>query len=132
MELQVEDKLNLSLNSIPGVDTIKIHNHCYQKAIGKPQNTNDLLRLIPNTRIEEINSGCCGMAGSFGYEKKHYDLSISIGEETLFPAVRNSSKNTLIAASGISCRHQIKDGTGVNSLHPLEILEMALRSKSNT
>lgn len=130
MKLYSEGKFNISLNAIENIDTIKVHNHCYQKAIGQPQNTNDLLSLIPNTKIQEIKSGCCGMAGSFGYEKSHYEVSMTIGEEKLFPEVRNSSKGTLIAASGISCRHQIKDGTGVKSLHPLEIIEMALIKQS--
>jgi len=76
--------------------------------------------------VEEIPSGCCGMAGAFGYEKEHYDLSMKVGELVLFPAVRNSSKETLIAAPGTSCRHQIKDGTDRTALHPVEILYDAL------
>jgi len=73
-----------------------------------------------------IPSGCCGMAGSFGYEKEHYDLSMRIGELVLFPAVRNGPGDVIIAAAGTSCRHQIKDGTKTKALHPVEILHAAL------
>ena len=73
-----------------------------------------------------INSGCCGMAGSFGYEANHYELSMKIGEERLFPAIRKSSSETLFAANGTSCRHQIKDGTQVEARHPISILYEAL------
>ena len=74
-----------------------------------------------------ILSGCCGMAGSFGYEKEHYDVSMKIGELVLFPTVRETPETTLIAAAGTSCRHQIKDGTARTALHPIEILYAALR-----
>ena len=73
-----------------------------------------------------IPSGCCGMAGSFGYEKEHYEFSMKIGELVLFPTVRETPESTLIAASGTSCRHQIKDGTKRTALHPVEILYQAL------
>ena len=76
-----------------------------------------------------IPSGCCGMAGSFGYEKEHYDLSMKIGELVLFPAVRNQPNEAIIAAPGTSCRHQVKDGTGKKALHPVEILYDALLRK---
>lgn len=126
IQLWKDQELNIHLTSVPNIKNILVHNHCYQKAIGKPQNTIDLLQLIPETKVEEIQSGCCGMAGSFGYEKKHYEVSMACGEETLFPAVRNKNEQTCIAASGISCRHQIEDGTGIEALHPLEILALAL------
>jgi len=76
--------------------------------------------------VETIPSGCCGMAGSFGYEKEHYDLSMKIGELVLFPAVRKQAQEVIIAAPGTSCRHQVKDGTGRNALHPVEVLYNAL------
>ena len=76
--------------------------------------------------METIPSGCCGMAGSFGYEKEHYELSMQIGEMVLFPAVRKQTGETIIAAPGTSCRHQIKDGTGRKALHPVEVLYHAL------
>ncbi|MFP4018687.1 MAG: hypothetical protein ACLFUH_05515, partial [Bacteroidales bacterium] len=79
-----------------------------------------------NYTVEEIPSGCCGMAGSFGFEKEHYNISMKIGEMTLFPAVRRAEPNTLVCAPGTSCRQQITDGTGRQALHPVEILYDAL------
>jgi Fe-S oxidoreductase len=105
---------------------IKLHGHCQQKALSSVAPSVKMLSLPDNYSVEVIPSGCCGMAGSFGYEKEHYDLSMKIGELVLFPAVRNRSEGTLIAAAGTSCRHQVKDGTGVKALHPVEILWNAL------
>jgi len=112
----VEDKLN-----------IKLHGHCHQKALASTEPTKKMLTLPKNYSVEEIPSGCCGMAGSFGYEKEHYKLSMKIGELVLFPAVRETGDNTIISAPGTSCRHQIKDGTGRDVLHPVEILYNALK-----
>ncbi len=108
--------------------TIKLHGHCQQKALSGTQATVDMLSFPANYTVETIPSGCCGMAGSFGYEKEHYDLSMKIGELVLFPAVRTADDNTLIAAPGTSCRHQVKDGTGKKAQHPAEILFQALVS----
>ncbi|UOY06675.1 FAD-binding protein [Muricauda sp. SCSIO 64092] len=105
---------------------IKIHGHCHQKALSNQKVTFDILNLPKNYKVTIIPSGCCGMAGSFGYEKEHYDVSMSIGELKLFPAVRKSSPQTIIAANGTSCRHQIFDGTGKKALHPVTILREAL------
>lgn len=105
---------------------IKLHGHCQQKAVASTEATLFLLSFPENYTAEEIPSGCCGMAGSFGFEKEHYDVSMKIGEMVLFPAVRSAEKETLIAAPGTSCRHQIKDGTGRKALHPVEILYGAL------
>jgi Fe-S oxidoreductase len=105
---------------------ILLHGHCQQKAVGSLQSTVDALTLPENYSVEVIPSGCCGMAGSFGYEKEHYDLSMQIGELVLLPAVRKADTNTLIAAPGTSCRHQVKDGTGRKALHPVEILWEAI------
>jgi FAD/FMN-containing dehydrogenase/Fe-S oxidoreductase len=105
---------------------IKLHGHCQQKALISTECTRKILSLPKNYKIIEIKSGCCGMAGSFGYEKEHYDLSMKIGELVLFPEVRSASVDTVIAAPGTSCRHHIKDGTGKIALHPVEILYGAL------
>jgi len=86
-----------------------------------------MLSIPVNYSVREISSGCCGMAGSFGYEKEHFDLSNKIGELVLFPEIRNSGESILIAAPGTSCRHHIKDGTGKIARHPVEILYDALR-----
>ncbi|MBZ9650419.1 FAD-binding and (Fe-S)-binding domain-containing protein [Psychroflexus montanilacus] len=99
---------------------IKIHNHCYQKALSSQIHTFNLMNLPKNFKVTLIPSGCCGMAGSFGYEKEHYEVSQAIGELVLFPAVRKS--DATICANGTSCRHQIKDGTGKEALHPVSIL----------
>lgn len=105
---------------------ILLHGHCQQKAIASTQPTLQFLSIPGNYKVEEIKSGCCGMAGSFGYEKEHYDLSMKVGELVLFPEVRKADKDTIIAAPGTSCRHQIKDGTDTNAQHPIEILYNAL------
>ncbi|GAA4278777.1 FAD-binding and (Fe-S)-binding domain-containing protein [Aquimarina mytili] len=106
--------------------TIKLHGHCHQKALSNIHNTFTLLNLPENFKVTIIPSGCCGMAGSFGYEKEHYDISMQVGEQTLFPTVRKASQDTIIAAVGTSCRHQIKDGTQKNAIHPVTIIRNAL------
>jgi FAD/FMN-containing dehydrogenase/Fe-S oxidoreductase len=109
--------------------TILLHAHCQQKAVASSVSTIEALSIPGNFSVREIRSGCCGMAGSFGYEKEHYELSNKIGELVLFPEIRNRSGNSVIAAPGTSCRHHIKDGTGVVAQHPVEVLYEALRKK---
>ncbi|MCH4823147.1 FAD-binding protein [Gramella lutea] len=106
---------------------VKIHAHCHQKALSNSSVTFDLLNLPKNYKVTVIPSGCCGMAGSFGYEKEHYEISMRIGENSLFPAVRKSDDSVIISANGTSCRHQIKDGTNRVALHPVTILYRALK-----
>lgn len=106
--------------------TIKFHGHCYQKALANQKSSFDVLNLPENYKVTIIPSGCCGMAGSFGYEKGKYDISMQIGEQTLFPAIRKAPDDTIISANGTSCRHQIKDGVGVEAKHPITILKEAL------
>jgi Fe-S oxidoreductase len=106
--------------------TILLHGHCQQKALSSVAPSVKLLSLPENYKVETIPSGCCGMAGSFGYEKEHYDLSMKIGELVLFPTVRKQTDDVIIAAPGTSCRHQVKDGTGKKALHPAEVLWNAL------
>ncbi|HEY9486859.1 MAG TPA: FAD-binding oxidoreductase, partial [Chryseosolibacter sp.] len=106
---------------------IKLHGHCQQKALSTLTHTKKILTRMGNNQVHIIPSGCCGMAGSFGYEEEHYDLSMQIGELILFPAVRKQPDNVIIAAPGTSCRHQIKDGTGRKSYHPVEILWNSLK-----
>jgi len=105
---------------------IKLHGHCQQKSVASTAPVHKILSIPENYRVEEIPSGCCGMAGSFGYEKEHFDLSMRVGELVLFPAVRAAGTDEMIVAPGTSCRHQIKDGTGVASFHPVEVLYNAL------
>ena len=106
---------------------IKLHGHCQQKALSALSDSVKALSLPENYTVETIPSGCCGMAGSFGYEKEHYDLSMKIGELVLLPTVRSQADNVIIAAPGTSCRHQIKDGTGRKALHTVEVLYDALK-----
>ncbi len=106
---------------------IRLHGHCHQKALASLDATVRALSLPRNYAVDVIPSGCCGMAGSFGYEREHFGLSMAIGELVLFPAVRAAAADDTIAAAGTSCRHQIKDGTGRAALHPVEVLHAALR-----
>lgn len=105
---------------------IKLHGHCYQKAFHLVTVTEQVLSFPTNFSVETIPSGCCGMAGSFGYEAEHYDISMKVAELVLLPTIRKTEPETLIAAAGTSCRHQIKDGVGRKSYHPAEILYDAL------
>jgi Fe-S oxidoreductase len=102
--------------------SIMLHGHCQQKAVASTGPTLFVLNFPENMSCTEIPSGCCGMAGSFGFEKEHFDLSVSIGEMVLFPAVRSAGKDVVICAPGTSCRHHIKDSTGKIALHPAEVL----------
>ncbi|MEZ7838735.1 MAG: FAD-linked oxidase C-terminal domain-containing protein [Flavobacteriales bacterium] len=107
-------------------ERIRLHGHCHQKAISSLVPSKIALGLPKNYKVQLIPSGCCGMAGSFGYEKEHYEISMKIGELVLFPTVRKEAESTIICAPGTSCRHQIKDGTQREALHPVEILYNAL------
>ena len=109
---------------------IWLHGHCHQKSLIGVGTSAEMLRLIPGARVHVIPSGCCGMAGSFGYEKEHYETSMAIGEMVLFPTVRKAAESTgktLVAAPGTSCRQQILDGTGFKAQHPVEILFNSLK-----
>ena len=106
--------------------SIKIHGHCHQKALSSTHATFSILNIPENYSPTIMNTGCCGMAGSFGYEKEHYKISMQVGEDTLFPKIRNTSKETEIIASGTSCRHQILDGTNRYAKHPITVLREAI------
>jgi FAD/FMN-containing dehydrogenase/Fe-S oxidoreductase len=105
---------------------ILFHGHCHQKALAGTAATMALLRSIPGADVIEVDAGCCGMAGSFGFEAEHYELSMRIGELRLFPAIRAEARETIIAATGVSCRQQIAHGTGRPARHPLEIIQQVL------
>lgn len=106
--------------------TIYYHGHCHQKALSSNSYALTTLAIPANFTVQPIDAGCCGMAGAFGYEKEHYELSQQIGEDRLFPTLRTIDSNALVAASGTSCRHQIKDGLNKTALHPIEVLYNAL------
>jgi Fe-S oxidoreductase len=112
-------------NSLSG-RRILFHGHCHQKALAGTAATVALLRSIPGAEVVEVDAGCCGMAGSFGFEAEHYELSMRVGELRLFPAVRAEAAQTIIAATGVSCRQQIEHGTGRPARHPLEIVRHVL------
>lgn len=107
--------------------TVHLHGHCHQKALSSIDPAVRMLDLPENYTVKIIPSGCCGMAGSFGYEAEHYDISMKVGELVLFPAVRKLGGDVLVAAAGTSCRHQIHDGTKRKALHPAEILRAAVK-----
>ena len=116
----------LDLEFTPTARHILVHGHCHQKALAGTAATLAVLNLAPNFQVEEIASGCCGMAGSFGYEKEHYEVSRLVGQERLFTALEQAPPDAEIAAVGTSCRHQIADFTGLRARHWAEILVEAL------
>ncbi len=109
------------------VATIKLHGHCHQKSLASVEASKEMLSLPANYHVELIPSGCCGMAGSFGYEKEHYKLSMEIGNTTLFPEINKAAPSVIIAAPGTSCREQIEEGTGRKAFHPIELLYNTLK-----
>ena len=119
-------KLQLPLKPLPQ-KTALLHGHCHQKAFDAVRPVQTVLALIPELQVKLIESSCCGMAGSFGYEAKHYDVSMGMAELSLLPAIRNVDEDTLIVADGTSCRHQIADGAQRQALHVARVLEAALR-----
>ena len=106
---------------------IWLHGHCHQKSLIGVGKSAEMFRMIPGATIHVIPSGCCGMVGSFGYEKEHYTTSMAIGEMVLFPAVRSAGPDAIVAAPGTSCRQQILDGTGIRAKHPVEVLYDCLK-----
>jgi Fe-S oxidoreductase len=103
-----------------------LHGHCHQKAFGTMPDVVAALKLVPGLAVTQIESSCCGMAGAFGYEPKHQEVSIAMAERALLPAVRKAPEGALIVADGTSCRHQIEDGTGRTAIHASRVLESAL------
>jgi Fe-S oxidoreductase len=117
-------RLNLSFDG--RLRRVLLHGHCQQKALFGMDSTLRMLRLIPGCTVESIDSGCCGMAGSFGYEVEHYKLSMQLAEMSLAPTVRAAPSDTIICATGASCRDQINHTTGRPAMHPIEVLAGAL------
>ena len=103
-----------------------LHGHCHQKAFAVLGAVEQVLRLVPGLDVRTVESSCCGMAGSFGYEAEHYDISMRMAEANLLPAVRQAAADTLLVADGTSCRHQIGHGAKREALHVARILEQAL------
>ena len=118
-------RLALDLKPLPQSKAL-LHGHCHQKSFGAVGSVQQILALVPGLKTSLIDSSCCGMAGSFGYDAKHWDVSQAMAEASLLPAVREADAGTLIVADGTSCRHQIKDGAGARPLHVAEVLAAAL------
>ena len=120
-------RLQLDLKPIVSKKAL-LHGHCHQKAFNVMGAVQKVLTLIPELEVQTIDSSCCGMAGSFGYEKEHYDISMKMGSLSLFPAVKEADTDVLIVADGTSCRSQIEHGTGKQAMHVARVLQMALNS----
>ncbi len=120
--------LTLSDDSWVAGRRILYHGHCHQKADVGTAATLAMLSRIPKVSVHEVDAGCCGMAGSFGFEAEHYDVSMTVGEDRLFPAVRAEPDDTVIAATGVSCRQQIAHGTGRRPRHPVELVLAAVKA----
>jgi Fe-S oxidoreductase len=120
------DAGRLSLNLKRMEKTALLHGHCHQKAFGVMPAVSRILGMIPGLKVETIETSCCGMAGSFGYEREHYDISMKMAELDLLPKVRQASAETVLVADGTSCRHQIEHGTGRNAMHVARVVERAL------
>jgi len=117
-------RLNLKLKAV--ASEALLHGHCHQKAFAVMGDVEHVLRLVPELNVRTIESSCCGMAGGFGYEAEHYEISMKMGEASLLPAVREASADTLVVADGTSCRHQIEHGAKRPALHVARVLERAL------
>jgi Fe-S oxidoreductase len=125
VEARDAGRLELSLRSLQA-SRVLVHGHCHQKAFGAFSSVVQALRMIPGLQVETIESSCCGMAGAFGFDADHYDVSMKMAELSLLPAVRAAGPETLLVADGTSCRHQIRDGAGRTALHAARVLELAL------
>src|SRR5262249_10307190 len=121
----------LPLRFLPRDGKCVLHGHCHQKALRGAGGSAAALRLVPRLDVQGLDTGCCGMAGSFGYEQEHYDLSVAIANLDLLPALAHAADSTIVAP-GTSCRHQIKDLTGRRGLHPLEVLAEQLPPDGDT
>jgi len=121
-------RFKLDLRALPA-KTALLHGHCHQKAFDAMPAVRQVLAMVPDLKVETIESSCCGMAGSFGYESEHFDASMKMAELSLLPAVRKAPADALVVADGTSCRHQIHDGAGREALHVARVLQMALKEK---
>ena len=125
-ESEHQDGGNFLLGSGPA--QVLLHGHCHQKALVGTEPARQLLNRIPEAEVQEVDSGCCGMAGSFGYEREHYAISQAVGARRLFPALEAIGTDSVVVASGFSCRHQIRHFTGVEAISPMELIESCLNA----
>jgi Fe-S oxidoreductase len=126
--LRAIDEGDLRLDPASGLAgrRIVVHAHCHEKAVTGTRATVELLRRIPGATVEELDAGCCGMAGSFGFESEHYELSMRIGGLRLFPSLAAEDPDVIVAATGVSCRQQIAHGTSRRARHPVELVRAAV------
>jgi Fe-S oxidoreductase len=117
-----------SLRLRGGPRAVLLHVHCHQRSMGLAASAAALLRRIPGATVTDLDAGCCGMAGSFGYTRDHYDVSQAIGERKLLPAARAMDADTVLAAAGTSCRHQVHHFTGVHARHPATLIRSLLET----
>lgn len=125
VKARAADQLPLELKPL-NYERAMLHGHCHQKAFDALRPVEQVLGWIPELMVETIESSCCGMAGSFGYEAEHYDASIKMAELSLLPAIRKADSDAVLIADGTSCRHQIHDGSGREAIHVARLLEQAL------
>jgi len=125
---QLVDKGELNIEFTDDPRDLLLHGHCHQKSLTGTGSSKTILSQPPGYSVSEVDSGCCGMAGAFGYEAEHYDISIAMAERRLLPAVREAGDEAIIVAAGASCREQIMHGTGRTALHPAEVLYRAMKS----
>jgi Fe-S oxidoreductase len=123
-----EGRARLALG--PGPARVLLHGHCHQKSLGLVAPARSLLARIPGATIVDLDAGCCGMAGSFGYAREHFDVSRMVGERRLLPAAREMQPGDVLVAAGVSCRHQVHDFAGVKAKHPAELLRELLSGGS--
>jgi Fe-S oxidoreductase len=117
-------ELDLPLRA--GPQRILLHGHCHQKSMGLLQSSAALLSRIPSATVVDLDAGCCGMAGSFGYSKKHYDVSTAIANRRLLPAIKTMQAGDVLVAPGTSCRHQVADLAGAAAVHPAVLIRSLL------
>jgi Fe-S oxidoreductase len=122
----LSERGQLDLPFQDGPKSVLLHGHCHQKALIGSSPSLRVLRMLPDAKVDEVDSGCCGMAGSFGFEREHYDISVALGNRRLAPAVKAAPADTAVVAPGISCRQQIEHLAGRRAKHPAEALADAL------
>lgn len=127
---QLVDKGELNIEFTDAPRNLLLHGHCHQKSLTGTESSKTILSQPPGYSVSEVDSGCCGMAGAFGYEAEHYEISMAMAERRLLPAVREAGEKAIIVAAGASCREQIMHGTGRTALHPAEVLYKAMKSSS--
>ena len=132
----LEDAISTGRAELPlgsdGPTRVALHGHCHQKSLGLVSPALSLMGRIPGTSVTDLDAGCCGMAGSFGYGRDHFDVSRTIGERRLLPTARDLEPDAVLVASGVSCRHQVRDFTGVRALHPAELLASVMDRQATT